>query len=435
MPFFNQFFLGANSGSEEDFFGGGMPGGMPGRGPKKDVDTTKYYKILNLEKTATSDEIRKSYRKLAAKYHPDKEGGSQELFQELQAAYEILSDPEKRKIYDKYGEDGLKDGMGGGEGVDIFDLLMNKRGGGQKQKPKTKSLLYPLKVTLEDVYCGKSKYLEISRYRICPTCEGSGSKDKGAETKCSGCKGQGRKTIIQRIPMGMVQQVVDCDDCRGTGTKIADKDKCKQCKGSKAVQQTKDLEIHVDKGAADGKRYTFSGESDEVPDAQPGDVIVEIQVEKHSHFLRKGADLVLKQKINLLQALAGFEFVFTHLDGKKIKLATKPGEVITPGIFKTCRELGMPFFEQPFKYGNLYIDFEFVFPKNISDKQRDALNLIFPNDVPKKITEKVEESYTLTDYKKEEENTHHGGGKKESKMEEDDDENSQGGRNVQCQNQ
>ena len=278
-------FFNFGGGDDEDHFFGERGGGAP----RKDVDTNKFYEILGVGKEATSDEIRKAYRKLAAKYHPDKEGGSQEKFQELQAAYEVLSDPEKKQIYDKYGEDGLKEGMGAGGGADIFDLLMNRGGGGAKKgKPKSKSLLFPLKITLEDVYCGNTKYVEIKRYRICTTCTGSGSKDPKAETKCSGCKGQGRKTIIQRIQMGMIQQVVDCDECRGTGTKIAEKDKCKTCKGEKAIQQTKSLEVHIDKGVSDGKRYTFAGESDEIPDVTPGDVLVEVQVEKHTKFTRKG---------------------------------------------------------------------------------------------------------------------------------------------------
>ncbi len=421
-----------NFGGDDDF--GGFGGG--GRAPKKNVDNSKFYDILGIPKEASSDEIRKAYRKLAAKLHPDKEGGSQEKFQELQAAYEVLSDPEKKQIYDKYGEDGLKEGMGAGGGADIFDLLMNRGGGGAKKgKPKSKSLLYPLKVTLEDVYCGNTKYVEIKRYRICSTCTGSGSKDPKAETKCSGCKGQGRKTIMQRIPMGMIQQVVDCDECRGTGTKIAEKDKCKTCKGEKAVQQTKALEVHIDKGVTDGKRYTFAGESDEVPDVTPGDVFIEIQVEKHSRFQRKGADLIYKAEINLLQALTGFELILEHLDKRKVRLYSKPGEVIKPGLFKTCNELGLPFFEQPYKYGNLYLDFDFKFPANINNTQKEELFKIFPNMVPKPITVKCEENYVLTDYKKEDENTHHTGGKTENRMDEDDDDHHGGQRNVQCQSQ
>ena len=241
--------------------------------------------------------------------------------------------------------------------------------------------------------------------------------------------------------MGMIQQVVDCDECKGTGTKIAEKDKCKTCKGEKATQQTKALEVHIDKGAADGKRYCFAGESDEVPDVTPGDVFVEIQVEKHPKFLRKGADLVYKADINLIQALTGFEIMVEHLDKRKIRLYSKPGQIIKPGEFMTCRELGLPFFEQPYKFGNLFIDFSFIFPKSIDDKQKEELYKVFPTFVPKPLNTKFDENYNLTEYKKEDENTHHGGGKKESKMEEDDDEEyghghgHGGAKHAQCQNQ
>lgn len=424
-------FFNFGGGDDEDhFFGGGRGGGQ-----KKNVDNTKFYEILGLTKDANADEIRKAYRKLAVKLHPDK-GGSQEKFQELQGAYEVLSDPEKKQIYDKYGEDGLKEGMGAGGGADIFDLLMNRGGGGgKKQKPKSKSALYPLKIKLEDVYCGNTKYVEIKRYRICSTCSGSGSKDPKADTKCGGCKGQGRKTILQRIPMGMIQQVVDCDECRGTGTKISEKDKCKTCKGEKACHQTKALEVYVDKGVTDGKKYTFAGESDEIPDVTPGDVLIEIQVEKHPKFTRKGADLVYKTQITLLQALTGFEIVIEHLDKRKIRVYNKPGEIITPGVFKTVKDLGLPFFEQPYRYGNLYLEFEFVFPTNIDNAQKEALFKVFPNQVPKPITDKLEENYYLTNYKKEEENPHHAGGRKENRNDDDEEHEQRGGPGVQCQNQ
>jgi len=195
-------------------FGGGFPGGKRESGPPKEVENKKYYEILEVDKKASPDEIKKAYRKKAIKLHPDK-GGSQEKFQELQHAYEILSDQEKRDVYDKYGEEGLKEGVGG-EAGDIFDLLMNRGGGGrQAAKRKTKSVLHTLKVTLEDVYTGAQKYLQISRFRICTGCKGSGSKEANANTKCSGCNGKGMKVIVRQIQMGVMQQQVTCSDCKG----------------------------------------------------------------------------------------------------------------------------------------------------------------------------------------------------------------------------
>jgi DnaJ family protein A protein 2 len=290
----------------------------------------------------------------------------------LQTAYEVLSDPQKRDIYDKYGEEGLKEG-GAGD-ADIFDLLMGgRRGGPAKAKKKTKSVLHNLKVSLEDLYVGKNKYLEISRYRICQSCKGSGSKDPNANTKCSGCGGKGMKTVIRQMGNAILQQTVNCSDCKGEGFVIKDKDKCKTCNGQKSIQEKKTLEVHIDKGAPDAKRYVFSGESDEFPEYEPGDVVVEIQVEKHKKFHRKGADLVYNAEITLIEALCGFELLIEHLDKRKVLIKSKPGEVIKPGVLKTVKELGMPFFETPYKYGNLYINFEFIFPDKVDQKQAKSL--------------------------------------------------------------
>jgi DnaJ family protein A protein 2 len=126
----------------------------------------------------------------------------------------VLSDPEKREVYDKYGEEGLKDGVGGESG-DIFDLLMNRGGAGRQAKRKTKSVLHTLKVNLEDVYTGAQKYLQISRFRICVGCKGSGSKDPNANTKCGGCNGKGVKMVVRQIQMGIIQQQVTCSECKG----------------------------------------------------------------------------------------------------------------------------------------------------------------------------------------------------------------------------
>lgn len=365
-------FGGSGMGEDDDDFGGfGGFGGPRGGAAAKDVDTEKLYKIMEVEKNASQDEIRKSYKKLALKKHPDR-GGSQEEFQQLQHAYEILSDESKRKIYDQYGEEGLKEGAGQ-EGADIFDLLHGRGGGGQ-QKRKTKTVLHTMNVTLEDVYLGKKRYIEIQRYRNCDKCKGSGSKDPKANTQCAGCKGKGMKVVVRQISMGYIQQTVQCPDCNGEGSVIKEKDKCPDCKGEKVKRLPKTLEVDIDKGAPDGKRYLFAGESDEVPGVEAGDVVVEILVQKHKKFQRKGADLVYNADITLLEALTGFEILVEHLDGRKIIVKNKPGEIIKPGVLKTVKECGMPFFDAPYKFGNLYINFNIVFPEKLDDGQKTSLH-------------------------------------------------------------
>ena len=370
--------------------------------PKKNVNTTRYYEILGVDKKASQSDIRKAYRKLVKIKHPDK-GGNEKEFQDLQTAYDVLSDENKRKVYDEYGEEGIKEGMDNQpEGVDIFDILNG--GARRKGKRKTRSILQQMKVSLEDIYLGKEKYLEIKRDRICKKCNGTGSKDPNAQCKCSTCDGKGYRMVVQRISMG----------------------------GRKVIKESKLVKIMLDKGAPDGKRYVLSGESDEIPGCEPGDVVIEIEIENHKKFIRKGADLIYKCDITLLEALTGFNIVITHLDGRKILIKTKPGEIIRPGILKTVSDCGMPFYESPVRFGNLYLDFNIVFPKNLSEEQRIELKNLFPmGNTSIKGENEINEKYPMTDYKESEANQFATG--KEDERE--DNEESGGTQQVRCENQ
>lgn len=204
-------------------FGGGFPfeefagmhgGGMRG-GPKKEVDNKKFYELLGVDKEATFDQIKKAYRKLAIKHHPDK-GGDPEKFKEITNAYETLSDREKRDLYDKYGEEGVKNG-GGMRGADIFSQMF---GGGAREDrgpKKGKSVQHHIKVTLEEIYKGKTTKIAVNRDRICADCEGRGGKD-GANSTCQGCKGRGMRTQMTMLGPGMYSQSTGpCSDCGGSG--------------------------------------------------------------------------------------------------------------------------------------------------------------------------------------------------------------------------
>ena len=413
-------------GDDDDF--GGFPFGKPK--PKKDVDTTKYYKILGVEKNATQDDLRRAYRKLVKTKHPDK-GGNQKEFQEIQVAYDTLSDENKRKVYDEYGEEGIKEGMDNSGPSDIFDIL---RGKSKNAKRKTKSVLQHMDVSLEDIYTGKEKYLEIERYRICKKCKGNGSKNPNADTKCSGCGGRGVKMVVQKMGNTILQSQQACPECRGQGYVIKDQDKCTSCRGNKVTKESKVIKILLDKGAPDGKRYVFEGESDEMPDCEPGDVIIEIKIKKHSLFQRTGADLTYVADISLLEALTGFELLITHLDGRKVLIKSKKGEIIKPGVIKTVKECGMPFFDHPTKFGNLYIKFNIKFPKSLQDNQKKALQQLFPKIVmPIKDIDSIKEKYNMTEYNESETNKFATGGNKQEEDEEQDDGPRQG--QVRCENQ
>jgi len=313
--------------------------------------------------------------------------------------------------------------------------------GGQfrQQKRKCKSRLIQMKITLEESYNGGKKTCDFQRKRTCKKCSGTGSANPAATAKCNGCNGKGIKLVTQRMGNMLLQTQTTCPDCGGEGQVI--KDKCKDCKGEKIATETKTLEIELDKGVPDGHRYSYPSEGDMIPDVEAGDIFVEIFLEKHKHFVRKGADLVFKAQITLLQALTGFKFVVTHLDGRKIMIKNKEGEIIKPGQFKTIKEVGMPFFEKNYAHGNLYIDFDIVFPEKVNEQQMSQLGKVLPSS-SKSDDVKCDESYFVTDYKIEDENTSHAGGTKSThtgqNYEEDGEEYEEGGprgQTIPCHNQ
>jgi DnaJ family protein A protein 2 len=246
------------------------------------------------------------------------------------------------------------------------------RGQQENVKRKCKARLIQLKITLKESYMGGKKILEFSRRIICQSCKGAGSANPAANNKCGGCSGKGVKVVMQRMGNMVLQTQQTCGDCKGEGNVI--KDKCKTCKAEKVQYVTKKKEIDLEKGIPDGHRYSFVDEGDQYPDVETGDLVVEIFIDKDNNFVRKGADLIYKCEISLLQALTGLSLVITHLDGKKILIQTKEGEVIKPGVLKTVRDLGMPFHNQPFKHGNLYLDFEIDFPTKLNEQEAKQLS-------------------------------------------------------------
>ncbi|XP_060218945.1 dnaJ protein homolog isoform X1 [Lycium barbarum] len=346
---------------------------MFGRAPKRS-DNSKYYAVLGVSKSASQDELKKAYRKAAIRNHPDK-GGDPEKFKELAQAYEVLSDPEKREIYDQYGEDALKEGMGSGSGgfhdhFDIFESFFGGSfgGGGSRfrasRQKQGEDIVHTLRVSLEDLYNGTTKKLSLSRNILCPKCKGKGSKS-GASGTCYGCQGTGMRVTARQIAPGMIQQMQHvCPECRGSGEVISERDRCSQCRGKKVTQEKKVLEVNVEKGMQHNQKITFEGEADEAPDTITGDIVFIIQQKEHPKFKRKFDDLYVEHTLTLTEALCGFRFVLTHLDGRQLLIKSNPGEVVKPDQFKAINDEGMPNYGKPFIKGRLYIHFDVEFPES-----------------------------------------------------------------------
>eukprot|EP01006_Ploeotia_vitrea_P041543 TRINITY_DN66546_c11_g7_i2.p2 TRINITY_DN66546_c11_g7~~TRINITY_DN66546_c11_g7_i2.p2 ORF type:complete len:419 (+),score=266.62 TRINITY_DN66546_c11_g7_i2:295-1551(+) len=361
-----------------------MPHGMGGRGEDDGpVDNEKFYKLLGVDKTASKAEIKKAFRRAAVKHHPDK-GGDEDTFKAINEAYKVLGDDDKRELYDKYGEEGVKNGGGPGMGhADIFDLFTGGRGrgrGGGSRQRRGEDVVFPLKVTLDDLYKGCMKKLRLTKNVICTGCNGKGGKADAVQM-CKSCKGQGVKVMIRQLGPGMIQQMQTvCNECHGERTVIADEHKCATCSGKKTLKQKKTLEVYVNKGMRHGQKIEFRGEADQSPNTTPGDVIVVLQQKEHEVFTRDNNHLFMKKSITLVEALCGFEFPIEHLDGRVLLVKSEDGQIIKPGSFQVIRDEGMPKHKNPYVKGDLYIEFEVVFPKNgeLAANTRKLLQKILP---------------------------------------------------------
>ncbi|XP_044502415.1 chaperone protein dnaJ A6-like isoform X2 [Mangifera indica] len=369
---------------------------MFGRAPRKS-DSTKYYEVLGVSKSASQDELKKAYRKAAIKNHPDK-GGDPENFKELAQAYEVLSNPEKREIYDQYGEDALKEGMGGaGSSHNPFDIFESFFGGGAfgggrsrgRRQKRGEDVVHTLKCSLEELYNGATKKRSLSRNILCSNCKGKGSKS-GTSGKCYGCQGAGMKITTRQIGLGMIQQMQHvCPECRGSGEVISERDKCQHCKGNKVSQEKKVLEVHVEKGMQHGQKIVFEGQADESPDTITGDIVFVLQQKEHPKFKRMIDDLYVEHTLSLTEALCGFQFALIHLDGRQLLVKSNPGEIVKPGQYKAINDEGMPHYQRPFMKGRLYIHFDVEFPDSgfLSLDQCRTLETILPPRASKQLSD------------------------------------------------
>lgn len=407
------------------------------------VKDTTYYDLLGVDPSASDNELRKAYRKAALKYHPDKNPSPEaaEKFKELSKAYETLSEPEKRELYDSYGEEGLSSGgpggMGGMNAEDIFSQFfgggfggMGGMGGmGSRGPSRGKDIKHSISCTLEELYKGRSSKLALNKTVLCKACEGRGGA-KGKIKQCSACHGSGMRFVTRQMGPMIQRFQTTCDVCNGTGDICDPKDRCTVCNGKKTQSERKILQVHIDPGMKDGQRIVFSGEGDQEPGVTPGDVVFVVDERPHEKFQRKGNDLVYECEVDLLTALAGGDIAIKHVSGEYIKFSILPGEVISPGTNRVIEKKGMPIYRQS-DYGNLFIKFDVKFPDphfTSEDKLKQLESILPPRmkyQVPKGAEIDECDLVKVDPYK-------HQLGSRGNVHDSDDEDGARGGEGVQC---
>ncbi|KAE9408378.1 DnaJ-domain-containing protein [Gymnopus androsaceus JB14] len=354
---------------------------------------TELYELLGVSPSASEDEIKKAYRKKARDIHPDKninDPNAATKFQEMAAAYEILSDPDSRAVYDESGMNGLQGGGPGAAGMDDlfaqFFTAGGGGGGGPSRYAKRNDSILQHEVTLEDLYNGKTVKMNMEKQVLCSSCKGSGAKGSAKPKQCSTCEGNGHTYVKSQMAGGrMAVSRQMCTDCKGSGEKLREKDRCKKCKGSGTVKEKTRQEIFIEKGMADQQRIVLAGAGDEEPGVSAGDVVFVLKAHPHDSFERSKNDLLVKVKITLSEALLGFSrILITHLDGRGIKVTSPPGKILQPDASIVIRGEGMPIYKRPDQKGDLYVLFEIEMPDTewYRSVDRQALAKLLPPKKP-----------------------------------------------------
>lgn len=318
-----------------------------------------YYKILGVSKEASESEIKKAYRKMAHKYHPDKQGGDEDKFKEVNEAYQVLSNPSKRSQYDQFGSD-FSSGAGGGGGFDfsgfqkggfdfsgfqgfsssegggfedVFSDFFSSGGGfgssGNSRQPVGSDISVDATITFEEMAKGVEQELDLYKRVLCKKCDGTGAKD-GKTKKCSACGGSGKVEKTARSILGMIRQVVRCDTCQGRG--FVPEKKCSNCGGDGVVRDYQKVKINIPAGIENGQTIKVSGYGEyPIGGGLAGDLYVNVHVKEHSEFFREGNNILSYVRINFSQAVLGDKIKINTIDGPlkvKVPSGSQPGDVL-----------------------------------------------------------------------------------------------------------
>ena len=343
-----------------------------------------YYEVLEVSKTATAEEIKKSYRRLAMQYHPDRNAGNAEAeakFKDINEAYEVLKDEQKRAVYDRYGHAAFEQGGGanpfdfnfGGAGgfADIFsEVFSDFMGGGQSRRSPSSAqngedLRYDLEVSLEEAYAGLEKTISFNTTKACETCHGHGTKDGKEAPVCQSCGGSGR---VHRQHGFMIMETV-CPDCHGSGRKVTDK--CPDCNGNGYIKYKKELKIKIPAGIDDGTRIRVTGEGAAgIRGGMNGDLYVFVNVKGHKLYERQGSDLFVRVPVSMACAALGGTIEIPSVDGRKLELKIPAGT--QSGQRLKIRNEGMPRLRAAQK-GDLWAEIKVETPVNLNARQKEIL--------------------------------------------------------------
>ena len=340
-----------------------------------------YYEVLGVARDAGADDLKRSYRRLARQYHPDvnSESGAEARFKEINEAYEILSDQEKRARYDRFGHAGVQNGgTGGGTGFggfgfgidDIFESFFSggaRAGPSTRQRPRRgQDLRYDLSISFEEAVFGCEKEIEASRHETCPECSGTGAKPGTSPVRCRECNGMGEVRHEQRSIFGSFVNVATCPRCRGSGEEITTP--CPGCQGRKQVVRSRRLSVRLPPGVDDGTRIRLTGEGElGTLGGTPGNLYVFLTVKPHEFFVRQDSRIVLDLTINIAQAALGDQITVPTLDGEEelvIPAGTQTGE-----IFR-LKGRGVPHLRRPGRGDQLVVVTAAV-PTKLTDRQRE----------------------------------------------------------------
>ena len=349
------------------------------------VEKRDYYEVLGVSKDASDGDLKKAFRSLARKYHPDKnpdDPESEKMFKEVQEAYAVLSNPDQRRQYDMFGHDspsGSPFGPGGFEGVNInlddlfsggFESIFSGMfGGGRSSRARRgNDVLIRHSITLEQIFSEEEIEINAKLSANCDSCGGSGAESPDDVQKCSTCDGQGR--IVQQARVGpFVQQVVsDCPDCGGRGKVI--RNRCKDCKGSGSVEKEKTLRIKIPKGTEDGLRLRQRGMGQPIVNGQSGDLYIQLDTTPHPWFERDGPDLIMALPIGFPEMVLGTRIELPHVDGEMLTIDVPKGS--KPSETLLIRGRGMPY-RRGRGRGDVTVLLKLYVPSKIDKKMRNTL--------------------------------------------------------------